>query len=372
MVSRLRPQRSIALTPRPGKRTRTFASPRAAIGGAALCFALLAGACSGGDATDTAQDQRSTDQDPVELAKVTFATNSPASVPQFPVAAQQGFWEQNGLDVEIILNITGPENLNALYGGQADFALIAETPAAASALQGADLAVIADITHLSGNTIITRKDAGIETIEDLEGKKIGLPFGTTMSYLLGLVLNAAGLSSDDVTAVNIALPVLASAISSGDVDAVLAFDTFYMPIEAALGDQYSDIFFPGFVVHFLIATTPSYIEENRPNVEAFLQSLIDANDFVLSNSEEAQADVVEWADGAVTPEYVAAAFSYYEYGPGQPFQLTEDLVEQMILEGEWLIESQDLAGESTPELMRSVLYGEPLEAISPGSVRLDN
>ena len=71
-------------------------------------------------------------------------------------------------------------------------------------------------------------------------------------------------------------------------------------------------------------------------------------------------------------KYVAAAFSYYEYGPGQPFQLTEDLVEQMVLEGEWLIESQDLAGESTPELMRSVLYGEPLEAISPGSVRLDN
>ena len=166
MVSRLRPRRSIALTPRPGKRTRTFAGPRAAIGGAALCFALVAGACSGGDVTDTAQDQGSTDQDPVELAKVTFATNSPASVPQFPVAAQQGFWEQNGLDVEIILNITGPENLNALYGGQADFALIAETPAAASALQGADLAVIADITHLSGNTIITRKDAGIETIED--------------------------------------------------------------------------------------------------------------------------------------------------------------------------------------------------------------
>lgn len=360
MVSRLPKRRAIALTPRQRGRVTTLTRPRAALGGVALCFVLLAGACSG-DASD-----------PAELAKVTFATNSPASVPQFPVAIQQGFWEQNGLDVDIILNITGPQNLDALYGGQADFALIAETPGAASALQGADLAVIADIVHYTGHWIITRKDAGIETIEDLEGKRIGLPFGTTMTYLLGLILDRAGLSSDDVTAVNIGLPTLASAISSGDVDAVLAFDTFYMPIEAALGDQFSYFTFPGFIVHFLIATTPSYIEENRANVESFLQGLIDANDFVLSNSAEAQADVVEWAEGTVTAEYVAAAFSYYEYGPGQPFQLTEDLVEQMVLEGQWLIDSQDLPGEATPEVMRSVLYGEPLEAISPGSVRLNN
>lgn len=107
------------------------------------------------------------------------ATFIPLWLPQaqfagYYMAAEKGIYLKHGIDLTIING--GPTRSPAEYlrDGRADFAALWLTTALQLRDEGLPLVHIAQIVQQSSMLLVARKDLGIRTLTDLEGKKVGL------------------------------------------------------------------------------------------------------------------------------------------------------------------------------------------------------
>ena len=106
------------------------------------------------------------------------------------VAADKGFYEEEGIDIEI--KPGGPDiaPTQVIAGGGADVVVEWMPAALAAREKGLALVNIAQPFKSSGMMLTCRKDAGVETTDDLKGKTLGVwffgnefPFLSFMSHL---------------------------------------------------------------------------------------------------------------------------------------------------------------------------------------------
>ena len=325
----------------------------------AVGLLLLLAACSDSDDSSATSDAPTSTDAPAPL-KVNLAWgNYDIGNPHIALALRDDAFSQNGLDVEVQFHTTGRDGLTALLGGQADLAVMAEFPAVIAALQGEGVRVVADLSSFDGLKVMTRTDVGISTLADLEGKKIGVPVGTNMQFGLETALGSVGLDGTDFELVALPVTGLAGALEKGDIDAAMPFDSFYAGFEEVLGDRYAEIPTVGYSFHFILVADPNVSDDV---IRRFLQALKDV-DPQLADREQALANILESGGDRINPAYAEWAFFVYDYS----LDLNQDLVDLLLAEGQWLVETQDIAGDPPADLFRSIVDPGPLEAVAPGS-----
>src|SRR5690606_27721668 len=115
----------------------------------------------------------------------------------------QGFYEDEGLDIEIVPG-TGSLNTSVAVGqGGADFGFADFGTMAGAVANGSDVRQLLGIHMQSPFAIVTTEDSGIKDWDDLKGKKVASePTGST-TVLFPLALELAGLTEDDVELVHV-------------------------------------------------------------------------------------------------------------------------------------------------------------------------
>jgi NitT/TauT family transport system substrate-binding protein len=159
---------------------------------ATLVAALLAlPGCGGEDEGEEAAGTRTEEQ--AELQSVTLQLKwvTQAQFAGYYAAKDQGYYEQEGLDVTI--RPGGPSIVpeQAVLGGQAEFGINWLDTTLATRDQGGDIVNIAQVFTRSGTTEITWKDSGIDDITELRGKKVGVWLGAN-EHKLFAALNKNG------------------------------------------------------------------------------------------------------------------------------------------------------------------------------------
>ncbi len=104
---------------------------------------------------------------------------SPHWMPQaqfagFYVAQDQGFYDEAGIDVEIIHPSPTVSSVDFLERGTADVITQFLMTALTASNEGTDLVNIGQLSQHSGILFVSKKSSGIETVEDFEGKKVGV------------------------------------------------------------------------------------------------------------------------------------------------------------------------------------------------------
>lgn len=114
----------------------------------------------------------------------------------------------------------GVLHIEALNSDALDLGSGSEIPAMFAARQNASVRFVA-VSHENLNTQVTvaAKDSPIHSIADLRGKKVGYVRATTAHYFLAKQLEEAGLSFDDIEAINLTPSDGYSAFASGKLDA---------------------------------------------------------------------------------------------------------------------------------------------------------
>lgn len=192
-------------------------------GGRALlliaAMALVVAACgddSGDDTTTTAAAA------PEEMTDVSVQLQwvTQSQFAGYYAALAQGFYEDLGLNVEIIEGGVDIVPAVVLDSGGADFAVSWSMRALAPREEGADVVNIAQPFERSATLQVSFADSGIDSVEDLEGTNVGnWGFGNEYELLAGL--RQAGLDPDtDVTLVQQQFDMLA--FLAGDIDAAQA------------------------------------------------------------------------------------------------------------------------------------------------------
>jgi NitT/TauT family transport system substrate-binding protein len=134
-------------------------------------FALAA---CGGDDDEDGEATPSGELTPVTLQSKWVVQ---AQFAGYYAAVDQGYYEDEGLDVTI--RAGGPDIVpeQVVLGGQAQFGINWLDSLLATRDQGQDIVNIAQVFARSGMTEVTWKDTGLDSISDLRGKKVGVWLG---------------------------------------------------------------------------------------------------------------------------------------------------------------------------------------------------
>ncbi|MQW76290.1 nitrate ABC transporter substrate-binding protein [Nocardioides sp. dk4132] len=126
---------------------------------------------------------------------------------------------EDDLDIEVVALDTAPALNDALASGSIDFAVGSITTTIAGAAAGRDVKILAAAAD-GGSGIIG--GSGIDSVQDLVGKKVGYLESSAQLVALRLVLERERVDVDDLSLVSLAPPEFFNAFQTGQIDAFAA------------------------------------------------------------------------------------------------------------------------------------------------------
>lgn len=151
------------------------------------------------------------------------------------IGVEEGYFAEQGLDVELVKFTSGPPEFAAMAAGDLDAAIIGHG-AHLLAIQGQ-----AEIFYLEvlGNSdkIMALKSSKVEKIADLKGKTIACVRGTSSEALLNLTLEKGGLTQKDVKIVSMDQNGAAAALIANQVDAAALWSPLTVTVLKQIGDN---------------------------------------------------------------------------------------------------------------------------------------
>lgn len=204
-------------------------------------------------------------------------------------AREKGFFEEMGLDVDMVEFQGGPAEIAAMASGDIDISQIGHGAHALCA-EGEAVIFQIDCTSLA-DAVIGNTDKGVGSIEELKGKTVAVTSGTSAEIILNLALQSVGLTMDDIEAVEMDANGIVSAMVSGNVDACATWSPGTITIMDALGDKavmladnqdYVDqVTFPSSFI-----TNQKYADANHDILVRFSRALQKAADYRAENIDE--------------------------------------------------------------------------------------
>jgi taurine transport system substrate-binding protein len=222
--------------------------------------------------------------------------------------------ELDGKKIEFKKFTSGAKVINAMASGDIDIAIAGSTSIAAGLSQGLDMKMLW-VMEIIGNAeaFVVRKD--INSLDDLKGKKIGVPYGSTTHFHLMIALKEAGLSSKDMMILNLSPPAIVASWSKGEIDGAFIWAPALEEIKKTgkvLLDS-KDLSDKGFPTFDGIIARSSFLKDNKKFTVNFLKKIIDNHkDYneKLWGSESAEVKKISKFVGAST-EIVATTLKGY-------------------------------------------------------------
>jgi NitT/TauT family transport system substrate-binding protein len=221
---------------------RTTSRPFLKLGATVAALTLTLTACGGSDSdSDSAGsgDSAGGGLTPVTLQLQWVAQ---AQFAGYYAAVDQGYYEDEGLDVEIVEG--GPDIVpqDVLSSGDVDYAISWVPKVLGSIEQGAGITDVAQIFERSATTQISFKDAGITSPADFAGKNVGSwGFGNEWELFAGM--QADDVALDDINLVQQAFDM--NAFLAGDIDAAQAMTyNEYAQVLETVNPETGELFTP--------------------------------------------------------------------------------------------------------------------------------
>lgn len=214
------------------------------------------------------------------------------------IAEQKGFFEKQGLEVEIINFSTDADREAAFVGGKTD---VTNVPTQTTLLFGQQhipaKAVLLEDESLEADAVLAK--APVTSIKDLKGQKVAYEEGTTSDILINYALEQNGMTVSDIDKVPMAASNAGNAAMAGQVGAAVTYQPY---IAAVLNKdpEFKEIYAakedPGLISDNLVASN-AMIEDKPGQVAALVRAWGEAIEFYEQHEEEAQ-EIITKADGA--------------------------------------------------------------------------
>jgi len=205
------------------------------------------------------------------------------------IAQTQGYFKQNGLEVELIAPSDPSAPPRLIAAGQGDIAISYQPQLHVQVSEGLPLSWIGTIAETPLNALVVLKDGPIKSIADLKGKKVGFSVGGFEDALLSAMLKQEGLTLKDVELININF-ALSPSLITGAVDAVIGafrnFELNQLDIEKHPGVA----FYPeehGVPVYDELIFIAKNDRVNDPRFRPFMDAVEKATLYLTNHPEEA-------------------------------------------------------------------------------------
>jgi NitT/TauT family transport system substrate-binding protein len=237
-------------------------------------------------------------KDNLEKIRVAEVAHTVFYAPQY-AAISQGFFEEEGLDVELILTPGADKVTAAVLSGDAQIGFSGSEACiyVYNAGEKDYLKTFAQLTQKDGSFLVSRQKYDNFTLDDLKGKSViggrqgGMP---EMTFEWALRQNNIDPINDLNIDTSIAFAAMSGAFIGGQGDFVTLFEPNALQIEKqGLGYVVASIGELGGVVPYTsYSARSSYLEKNPEIIEKFTRAIQKGLDYVHNSSDEEVANAI--------------------------------------------------------------------------------
>lgn len=225
---------------------------------------------------------------------------------------EKGFFAAAGLDAKVILYPTGVEMVNGQLNGAQQVSVLGTAPFLAGVSNGFPLVMIATLhgnalsdSYSDNQAIVASVHSGIAPadLKALAGKRLALPFGTDAQTYLANLLAQGGVPRADVRLSNGSPATLATALGSGDVDAVSVWEPWSSAIIRNVKGSVRVIaggcvacFMPGTVL-----TSRRVVVHDKVLLQRFVTAFARSEQWVRQHLDQAAEIDTHWVQGVSLP-----------------------------------------------------------------------
>jgi NitT/TauT family transport system substrate-binding protein len=281
------------------------------------------------------------------------------------IAESQNFFGSNGLQVTLKENYdSGATATAGMLKGEAEISAATDFLMARQILDKTSLATFACIDKYETTYVMWRTDSGFKTIQNLRGKRIGVPLQTIGEFYLGRTLELNGINLSQVTLVDVRSTDSEKALVNKEVDAVVTWEPFVTSINEHLAE---DVFAlpiqSGQLAYWNLVSSPEWINSHAEIIKRLVMSLTQAENYMSSHEKEAKNTLqkrMNWIDTQIPGIWTRNQFSV---------SLDQPLILAMEDEARWMI-SNNLTTEKTVPNFLDYIYEEALKAVKPEAVKI--
>ncbi len=212
-------------------------------------------------------------------AATTFASAEPLKIGYsdwpgwvvWEVALEKGWFKEEGVDVQFEW-FDYVASMDAFAAGQLDGVGMTNGDTLVTGSTGAKGVMILVNDYSNGNDMVIGKP-GIDSVQDLKGKKVGVEVGFVSHLMLLDALKANDLSEADVELVNVPTNETPQVLASGEVDAIVAWQpSSGQALNLVPGSRplYTSADQPGLIYDVYVAS-PSSLAARRDDWKKFMK-----------------------------------------------------------------------------------------------------
>lgn len=256
-----------------------------------VLLAILISSCGGNKASA-----------PKDKVTMQFAWFHQIEYTGFYVAAEKGYYADENIDINLVAGGYDVDPIAEVLNGNAQFAISRSVNMVIAGSEKQDVVAVGTVFRNDPFVIVSLKEAGIKTPQDLVGKTVGIPtadpsFIENVQFMAMLKqLNV------DPTTINFVprdnADPIATDLQSGKVDADAGlFATNDLVNAQVRGVDVNTIFYSDYGVGFYanpIITSGKLLKENSDLVARFMRATLRGYKYALEHPEEAVADTLKY------------------------------------------------------------------------------
>lgn len=255
----------------------------------------------------------------------------------FYIADAKGYFQEEGIDVELTIMENTSLKMGALMAGQIDIvaSTVDEFPLYMKPGRSVKYILAVDNSN-GGDGVVSNKS--IASVADLKGRQVAFEEGSVSQFFVNALLREAGLTQDDIEMVNMTATDAGVAFTAGRVDAAVTWEPHLS--QGAATDHgrllVSSADKPGLIVD-VVAVRAETAEAHAAELQGFVRAWQRALDFLATNPAEAHKIMAEgvggWLDDPAVFAETLSGIEYLDLGrnrelfgtPGKPGQLYRTL-----------------------------------------------
>ena len=219
--------------------------------------------------------------DTLTLAHSTWVGYGP-----FYIARDKGFFEQEGVSIELRIMENTPLKMGAFMAGQVDLVASTADEFPIYMKPGTPVKYFLAVDNSNGGDgVVSNKE--ITTVGELKGHNVAFEEGSVSQFFINALLLEAGLTQDDINMVNMTATDAGAAFVAGRVDAAVTWEPHLTQGEQTehghrLIDSSQK---PGLIVD-VVAATQDTIDQHGDQLKAFVRGWQRALEFLAENPAE--------------------------------------------------------------------------------------
>lgn len=279
------------------RRRKLLRSMTAGLTGSVLTITLVA--CN--DGSNATQEGDPTGD--TEMQEVTVGAIAIADVAPLHLAVQEGFFEEEGLDVEIVETTGGAVSLPGVVSGDYDFAFLNVASLMVARDQGLDVEFIANGTTTTGESgadnigIVVAPDSEVESTADLT-QSTSNQLNNIGDIATRLAVDNAGGDASDIEFFELAFGEAQAAVENGNVEAALlaepyltqAQDAGLKLVSSPYAEAHPELDTGGYF------TSAETVEENPELAESFHNAINRGLEYADENPDDVREIVATYTE----------------------------------------------------------------------------